>query len=180
MPQTGLPWTGLPRTAHRSPPASFDVSVFAAELVNIPACWYLHECTADRLHISRTAVTLSEIVIVFHAHGFGLKPFLTLMLHATWGQKMETAPSVAAAETWSGGLHTAAQVAEAPQAGPHQALTPSPGSSCPLPQTITSCSPHNFNQASLSAACQSAAMFCFVLLFSCTPCLKCRALVIIM
>ncbi|DBB13383.1 TPA: hypothetical protein ACH3X3_005116 [Trebouxia sp. C0006] len=27
-----------------------------------------------------------------------------------------------------------------------QALTPSPGSPCPLPKTITSCSPHNFNQ----------------------------------
>ncbi|DBA65508.1 TPA: hypothetical protein ACH3X2_003181 [Trebouxia sp. C0005] len=46
----------------------------------------------------------------------------------------------------SGGLHTAAQAAQAPQAGSHQAFTPSPGSPWPLPQTITSCSSHNFNQ----------------------------------
>ena len=81
------------------------------------------------------------------------------MLHASWGQQVATAHCVAAAEARSGGLHTASQVAEAPQAGPHQALTPSPGSPCPFPQTITSRSPHNFNQVSLNAACQSDAMF---------------------
>ncbi len=81
------------------------------------------------------------------------------MLHATCGQQVATAPFVTNAEAQSGGLHTAAQVAEAPQAGPHQALTPSPGSPCPLDQTITSCSSHNFNQVSLNAAYQSDATF---------------------
>ena len=133
-------------------------AVFAAELVNIPACWYLYECTADRLHILRTAVTCLKLSFCFNA--LGLKTFFyTFVLHATRGQQVVTAPSVAAAETWSGGLHTAAQVAEAPQAGPHQALTPSPGTLCPLTQTITSCSLYNFNQASLNAAYQSDAMF---------------------
>ena len=42
--------------------------------------------------------------------------------HATCGQQVATAP-VTNAEARSGGLHTAAQVAQAPQAGPHQALT---------------------------------------------------------
>ncbi len=77
------------------------------------------------------------------------------------------------AEAWSGGLHTAAQVAEAPQAGPHQALTPSPETPCLLPQTITggtSCSPHNLNQARLDAAYQSDAMFSHCRLAQLLPC----------
>ena len=75
--------------------------------------------------------------------------------------RWQTALYVVSAESRSGGLHTVAQVAEAPQAGPHQALTPSPGTPRPLPQTIISCLPHNFNQASRNAACQSYAMLCF-------------------
>lgn len=54
-----------------------------------------------------------------------------------------------AAEAWSGGFHAAAQVVETTQAGPHQALSPSRRGPCPLPQTTSSCSPHNFHQASL-------------------------------
>ena len=70
---------------------------------------------------------------------------LIFTLHASCGKQVAIALCVVSAEAWSGGLHTAAQVAEAPQAGPHQALTPSPGSPCPLPQTITSYCLHNFN-----------------------------------
>lgn len=59
------------------------------------------------------------------------------MLHATCGQQVATAPFVSPAEMRSGGLHTAAQVAEAPQVVPHQVLTPSQGIPWPLTQTIT-------------------------------------------
>ena len=103
---------------------------------------------------------MCEINILFHTLFFWPgNVCYTCILHATCGQHVATAPCVSGAETRSCGIHTAPQVAEAPQAGPRQALTPSPGSPCPLPQTITGCSPHNFNQTSLNAACQCDAMF---------------------
>jgi len=132
--------------------------VSAADLVNVLACWYLYECTAGRLAYFAHSCHLSEIITLLHILLFWPEKGM-LHLHASCGERVATALCDAAAEARSGGLHTAAQVAETPQAGPHQALTPSPGTPCPLTQTITSCSPHNFNQASHNAACQSDAMF---------------------
>ena len=118
------------------------LAMIAAHLINIPACWYLNECTADSLHILRTAITCPKLSFCAIPWLFGLEMYVSF---SHFMHHVAIALCVVSAEAWSGGLHTAAQVAEAPQAGPHQALTPSPGSPCPFPQTISSCSSHNFN-----------------------------------
>ena len=55
------------------------LAVIAAQLVNIPARWYLNECTADSLNIFRTAVTVQRCHSVPY-HGFFGDMYVSLSL----------------------------------------------------------------------------------------------------
>jgi len=54
------------------------LAVFAAELINIPTCWCLYECTADTLHILRTAATCLKLSFCSVPVFFGLDVCYTL------------------------------------------------------------------------------------------------------
>ena len=54
------------------------LAVFAAKLINIPACWYLYECTADSWHVLRTAVTCPKLSFCSIPWLFGLEMYVSL------------------------------------------------------------------------------------------------------